>query len=78
MRPPRVRRLPLDELVARLRDPSFARRYRRRLSLRETSPHVNPLMLAVSTRDSQYVRAWRDHAKDCPACAKLFAYFGLD
>jgi hypothetical protein len=71
-------RLPLDDLVALLRDPAFAALHRRRLSLRETSQHANPLMLAVSTADSMYVREWRDHAANCAACGKLFAYFGFD
>jgi hypothetical protein len=71
-------RLPLDALVALLRDPGFASRHRRKLSLRETSRHVNPLMLAASARDSIYVRDWRDHASTCEACARLFEYFGLD
>ena len=71
-------RLPLDALLQRMQDPSFAARHRRRLSFRETSPHANPVMLAVASDDSFYVRAWRDHAHQCPACAQLFEYFGLD
>jgi len=71
-------RLPLDALLERMLDPSFAARHRRRLSFRETSPHANPVMLAVASNDSFYVRAWRDHARDCATCAQLFEYFGID
>ena len=70
-------RLGLDALVSRIRDPAFASRHRRRLSLRETSAHVNPVMLAVSSRDSLYVRSWREHARRCTPCRGLFEYFGL-
>ena len=74
----RSAKIPLDTLVRRLGDRTFTSRYRRRLSLRQTSSHVNPVMLAASASDSLYVRAWRDHATSCPACAKLFAYFELE
>jgi hypothetical protein len=70
-------RLSLDDLVALMKDPGFATQHRRPLSLRETSRHVNPLMLAVATRDSLYVRDWRNHSRGCTACRKLFEYFGL-
>jgi hypothetical protein len=60
-----------------VRDPAFVSRHRRRTSLRQTSAHVNPVMLAVSSRDSLYVRSWRDHARRCDACRGLFEYFGL-
>ena len=70
-------RLPLDALVSRIEDPEFASRHRRELTLRETSAHANPVMLAVASEDSFYVRCWRDHAAGCEACAALFAYFGL-
>jgi len=70
--------LALDALVSRVRDPVFASRHRRQLSLRETSAHVNPVMLAVSSHDSLYVRSWREHAQRCDACAELFRYFNLD
>ena len=70
-------RLALDALVSRVRDPAFVSRHRRRTSLRQTSAHVNPVMLAVSSRDSLYVRSWRDHASRCDACRGLFEYFGL-
>ena len=71
-------RLPLDALVSRLREPAFVARFRRRLSFRETSPHVSAVMLASAEADSVYVRQWREHARGCPLCANLFAYFGLD
>jgi hypothetical protein len=71
-------RLALDELVSRVRDPAFASRHRRQLSMRETSAHVNPVMLAVSSQDSLYVRSWREHARRCDACAELFRYFELE
>ena len=71
-------RLPLDTLVTRLRDPTFAARHRRELSLRTTSAHVNPVMLAVCSVDSLYVREWRRHARRCPACSSVFAYFNLE
>jgi hypothetical protein len=71
-------RMPLDALVTRLRDPTFAARHRREVSLRSTSAHVNPVMLAVCSVDSLYVREWRRHAQKCAACARLFAYFNLD
>ena len=70
-------RLGLDALVSRIRDPAFASRHCRRLSLRETSAHINPVMLAVSSRDSLYVRSWREHARRCAPCRGLFEYFGL-
>lgn len=70
-------RLGIDEIVDLLQDSRFAARHRRRLSLRETSQHVNPLMLAGATAESIYVNEWRKHAGHCPACAKLFSYFGL-
>jgi len=70
--------MPLDALVTRLRDPTFAARHRRVPSLRSTSAHVNPVMLAVCSRDSLYVREWRQHARHCPSCARVFAYFDLD
>ena len=71
-------RLSLDSLLERMQDPSFVARHRRRLTFRETSPHVNPVMLAVATNDSFYVRSWRAHARECAPCAQLFEYFGLD
>ena len=71
-------RLPLDAIVTRLREPAFAARFRRRLSFRETSPHVSAVMLASADPDSVYVRHWREHARGCPMCAKLYAYFGFD
>ena len=70
-------RLPLDALVSRMEDPAFASRHRRELTLRETSAHANPVMLAVAAPDSLYVRCWKDHAGSCEACASLFEYFGL-
>ena len=70
-------RMALDALVTQLRDPTFAERHRRQLSLRFTSAHVNPVMLAVSSRDSLYVRSWRDHTRHCEACRGVFEYFGL-
>ncbi len=74
---PRDDRMPLDALVARVRDPVFASRHRREPSLRATSRHVNPVMLAVCTSESLYVREWRRHARRCAACARVFDYFGL-
>ena len=74
---PESARMPLDHIVDLLQDPAFALNHRRRLSLRETSLHANPLMLAGASADSIYVREWRKHAQNCPACAKLFVYFGL-
>ncbi len=71
-------RLPLDALIHRLRDPELQARYRRELSFRKTSEHVNPLMLAVSSRESMYVRSWRRHAASCETCRHLFVYFGLE
>ncbi len=70
-------RLPLDLAVERARDPAFASRHRRPLSFRETSRHVNPLMLAAADPESLYVRSWRPHAQECCACASLFAEFQL-
>lgn len=74
---PDPHRLALDALVSRVRDPAFVSRHRRPISLRETSAHVNPVMLAVSSRESLYVRSWRRHATRCDACRGLFEYFGL-
>lgn len=70
-------RAPLDTLIERLADATFVREHRRPLNLRHTSAHANPLMLASADPDAAYVRAWRDHAEGCPACARLFEYFGL-
>ena len=70
-------RVPLDTLVTRMRDPTFAARNRREHSMRDTSAHVNPVMLAVSSLDSLYVRSWRDHARRCEPCRGLYRYFKL-
>lgn len=70
-------RLPLDALVTRMRDPTFVARHRRGVSLRDASAHVSPVMLAVCSRDSLYVRSWRGHARRCPSCARIFNYFGI-
>jgi len=79
MAPPAQKdRIPLDALLERMSDPSFAARHRRRLAFRETSRHVNPVMLAVAGDSSFYVREWRDHARRCAQCARLFEYFDLD
>ena len=71
-------RLPLDQLVQRLEDPSCQSDHQRSVGLRETSVHANPLMLASADPHSAYVEAWRNHAARCPACGQLFEYFGLD
>ena len=70
-------RLPLDTLVQRLEDPTFQGDHPRSVGLRETSAHINPLMLASADSSSTYVDAWRSHAARCPACRQLFEYFGL-
>jgi len=75
---PSMQRVPLDELMERANDPAFAARHRRPLSFRETSRHVNPLMLAACRPGSLYVRSWRGHAMECGPCARLFAYFRLE
>ena len=75
---PSMQRLPLDALVERASDPGFASLHRRPLSFRETSRHVNPLMLAACRPGSLYVRSWRGHAAECVPCARLFTYFQLD
>jgi len=67
----------LDLLVRKIGDPALEGRYRRALSFRETSRHVNPLMLAVCGPGALYVRQWRDHALRCRSCRELFSYFGL-
>lgn len=71
-------RLSLDALLERMGDPSFVNRHRRRLTFRETSPHVNPVMLAVADDSSLYVREWRGHARRCAQCGRLFEYFHLE
>ena len=71
-------RLSLDALLERLQDPSFAARHRRPLAFRETSPHVNPVMLASAGEGSLYVREWRRHARRCAQCGRLFEYFNLE
>ncbi len=73
----RGQRFSLDKLVGWLFDSAFVARFRRHHTFRETSEHVDPLMLAVSSPNSLYVQAWRHHIKVCPACARLFAYFGI-
>ncbi|MCK5379240.1 MAG: hypothetical protein KAJ78_07540 [Acidobacteria bacterium] len=75
---PEDKRLPLDQLVERLEDPSFQSGHQRSVGLRETSVHANPLMLASADPHSAYVEAWRSHAARCPACHQLFEYFGLE
>ena len=70
-------RLPLDRLIESLEDNGCGRGRPRPKGFRETSAHANPLMLASADGDSDYVRAWRDHARRCPACRKLFAFFDL-
>ncbi len=67
----------LDELVTQMGQPGFVTRFRRPPSFRETSAHVNPVMLATAPPRSVYVRQWRRHARRCPACASVFRYFGL-
>jgi hypothetical protein len=71
-------RMPLDDLIGRVRDEDFNSRFRRRLTLRETSPHVNPVMLAAAGNNSHYVEAWKEHARRCPTCSRLFEYFGFE
>jgi len=75
--PSDAERLALDALVRQLDDPDFCDHHSRELGLRETSSHVNPLMLASAASDSAYVQAWRNHAQKCPACRSLFEYFEL-
>ena len=75
--PSDTKRLTLDALVERLDDAGFREHHPRSLGLRETSTHVNPLMLASAEPDSGYVEAWRRHARRCPACHSLFEYFNL-
>lgn len=70
-------RLSIDDVVARLADPAFARRFRRPPTMRGAGPHVNPLMLAACDVDSLYVTTWRAHAARCDACRELFVYFGV-
>lgn len=67
----------LDDLVAEMVTPGFVTRYRRAPSFRDTSAHVNPVMLATAPPRSVYVRQWRRHARRCPACGNVFRYFGL-
>ncbi len=76
-RPSDAERLALDDLVRQLDDPDFCDHHPRKLGLRETSVHVNPLMLASAEHDSPYVQAWRNHVQRCPACRRLFEYFKL-
>lgn len=70
-------RMPLDTVVGQLENPDFVAMHRRRLSMRATGLHVNPVMLAASSNASMYVQAWRRHAAACPSCRDLFEYFGL-
>jgi hypothetical protein len=70
-------RWPLDLLMRRLGDPALAGRFRRVLSFRQTSRHVNPLMLAVCGPGALYVQQWREHAMHCRSCRVLYSYFGL-
>lgn len=75
--PSDTERLALDDLVRHLKDADFRGHHQRELGLRETSNHVNPLMLVSAASDSEYVQAWRNHAQRCPACRGLFEYFEL-
>jgi len=70
-------RQPLDSLIRRLDEPDFRAHHSRETGLRETSAHVNPLMFVGATKQSPYVNAWRHHAERCPACRRVFEYFGL-
>lgn len=70
-------RFSIDDVMERLADPSFARRFRRPPTMRGAGPHVNPVMLAACARDSLYVATWRAHAARCDACRELFVYFGV-
>lgn len=72
-----ARRLSIDDVVVRLADPAFARRFRRPPTMRGAGAHVNPLMLATCPGDSLYVATWRAHAARCDACRELFVYFGV-
>ncbi len=71
------RRLPIDALMVRLMEPTFAACHRRAPSLRERSGHVSAALLAVAPPRSRYVREWRMHARRCPECAHAYRYFGI-
>lgn len=70
-------RLPLDRLIHLAEESQIPAGNPRKTGLRETSAHVNPLMLAAAEDRSAYVEAWRDHAARCPACRQMFEYFGI-
>jgi hypothetical protein len=71
------RRKALDRLVPRMVEPEFVVCHRRVPSMRETSGHVSPAMLALAPPRSRYVRRWRRHARRCPGCAATFRFMGL-
>jgi len=73
----RGRRMALDQLLQQLVEPGFIVRHRRAPSMRETSGHVSPSMLAVAPPRSRYVRRWRRHARHCQRCSEVFRYMGL-
>ncbi|MEE4273120.1 MAG: hypothetical protein V2I67_15715 [Thermoanaerobaculales bacterium] len=71
------RRIGLDVLVARMREPGFSIRFQRVPDMRERDGHVSPSMLAMQPRRSRYVRTWARHARRCPECAAIFRYLGF-
>ncbi len=70
-------RLSLDRLMARLGEPGFVTRYRRKPSVDGSSNHVNVVLLAQAPPRSKLVRRWRRHARRCPRCAATFRFLGL-
>jgi len=71
------RRRPLDELIVLVAEPGFASLFRRAPSLQKATGHADAATLAVAPPRSRYVRQWRRHARQCPACADVFRYLGL-
>lgn len=72
-----ARRMGIDEIVTRILEPGFALRFGGAPSLAERAGHVSPSILQRESSRSRYVSRWRRHAVHCPACARVYRYFGF-
>lgn len=72
-----TRRMGIDQLMARILEPGFAIRFGGAPSLKERAGHVSPSILQVESSRSKYVSRWRRHLRHCPACTRVYRYFGF-
>lgn len=72
-----TRRMGIDQLMARVLEPGFAIRFGGAPSLRERAGHVSPCVLQGESSRSKYVSRWRRHVRHCPACTRVYRYFGF-